>query len=148
MAGVTANWRLGDPVEFSFSTEEPDAHCSYACVFQEWTEELASQLLVQATIVSINQAKVLLLDQYQKWRDSVPKAHQSYTGNRHICIFHVFDDFYKRLRMAELSLQPPMLFLPEPPTPASLDTRPLFDTSRGLYLGELVTNNSGDDPPD
>lgn len=114
---MRSEYDAGASRRFSFQWEEDEAItcCPYAREFEVWTEELAARLLENGTLVSINQAKVLLLDQYQRWRDSVPKVHQSYTGERHICLFHVFDAFYKRLRLAELSLQPPLLFLPDVP---------------------------------
>lgn len=126
---------------FQWDDAPPDRRCPYAREFERWTDELAERLLESGTLLSINQAKVLVLDQYQTWRDSVPKAHQRYTGEHHVCLFHIFDAFYKRLRLAELSLQPPMLFLPEPPRKrdlARIERQPpqIF----GITIGERTGN--------
>lgn len=137
-------WQRRSGPGFTFHWEdEPDLACPYARQFERWTEDLSERLLEDGTVVSINQAKVLLLDQYQKWRDSVPKAHQSYTGDRHTCLFHIFDAFYKRLRMAELSLQPPLLFLPDPPTVDALARLepPRLPEINGIVIGEGLVDD-------
>ena len=90
--------------------------CPYAEKFMQWANELYKAH--SGTTVKIAQAKVLLLDKYYDWRNFVPKSHRLHTGERgHFCIFHVMDHAYCQLRLAELALNPPMLFLPAPSAP-------------------------------
>ena len=87
--------------------------CRYSEQFLQWAEELCDAH--SGTPVKIAQGKVLLLDKYYDWRNYVPKRHRLHTGNRgHFCIFHVLDHAYARLRLSELALTPPMLFVPKP----------------------------------
>src|SRR5436190_5780084 len=112
--------------------EEQPNYCVYARKFSEWANELCVGATQDPTIVRINQGKVLLVDKYMQWKASVPKRHRMYTGSGHDCIFHVFETAYDRLRVIELSLTPPMLFIPAPPPP------PLPPpTIAGVFLGEL-----------
>lgn|GEM_PF-3873397 len=115
--------------------EEQPNLCVYARKFNTWAEELCVGAIQTPTVVSINQAKVLLLDKYMEWRSFVPKRHRLYTGNAHICIFHVFEGAYDRLKVVELSLTPPMLFIPEPPPPPLPPAGP--EPVRGVFIGEL-----------
>jgi hypothetical protein len=109
-------WHRHD--DFEFSEPGPD-YCPYAEQFHGWAEALWRTATQRATVVSINQAKVLLLDKYFEWRAAVPKAHRNHLSSStgHTCIFYVFEEAYERLKVVELSLAPPMLFLPEPPPP-------------------------------
>lgn len=108
--------------------------CSYAKQFREWANSLRARK--SRNTVDINQAKVLLLDKYYEWRNSVPSQHRTLTSDRgHYCIFHVFDAAYKSLRLAELSLTPPMLFIPPPPLPPPQPKPPEI---MGVTFGEVV----------
>src|SRR4051812_6758926 len=108
-----------------FSPQGQPAHCPYAEKFNQWTETLYASVghaVKQdnaSAAVAVNQAKVLLVDRYFEWRMAAPKAHRNRTGEGHICLFHVFDETYRPLRATELSLPPPLLFLPQP-SPARL----------------------------
>jgi hypothetical protein len=97
--------------------------CPYAEEFLEWAEALCDEHC--RTLIKIAQAKVLLLDKYYDWRDYVHRSHRFHTGEQgHFCIFHVLDYAYRRLRLAELSLTGPMLFVPKPPPPAPPPSMP------------------------
>ncbi len=112
--------------------------CGYAVKFSEWAEELCISAIERSSIVSINQAKVMLLDRYMEWRNFVPRRHRSLTSigaNSHTCIFHVFETAYDRLKVVELSLTPPMLFLPPPAPPPRAVTSPL--QLAGVFIGEI-----------
>jgi len=63
-----------------------------------------------------------------------PAAHRNLGGSRssHMCIFQVFEETYQKLKTVELSLTPPMLFLPSPPPPP-----PPPPQIAGIFLGEL-----------
>ncbi len=120
---------------------ERQTYCVYAIRFNTWAEELCVGATTNPSIVSINQAKVLLLDKYMQWRSFVPKRHRAYTGSAHTCIFHVFEIAYDRLKVVELSLTPPMLFLPVPPPqeppPPPPPPPPPTPQIAGVFIGEL-----------
>jgi hypothetical protein len=115
--------------------EEGPNLCVYAHKFNTWAQELCVGATNDPSIVSINQAKVLLVDKYMEWRSFVPKRHRTYTGHAHICIFHVFEITYDRLKVVELSLSPPMLFLPSPPVPPPPPPPP--PQIAGVFIGEI-----------
>lgn len=121
--------------------EEGPLYCVYARKFSLWAEELCVGVInnpTGATVVSINQSKVLLVDKYMEWRSFVPKRHRLYTGNQHVCIFHVFETAYDRLKVVELSLTPPMLFLPAPPPqPLAPPPSPPPPQIAGVFIGEF-----------
>lgn len=117
--------------DFEFSEMEQNC-CDYAAEFSEWADELCS-VIDDPDVVAVNQAKVLLMDKYFEWRSIVPKNHRNKTSPvGHLCIFHVFEKAYILLKVAELSLTPPMLFLPPPPPPP-----PPPPQIAGIYLGEF-----------
>lgn len=92
--------------------------CAYAKHFATWAKKTYQSAAKQPTIISINQDMLLLLKQYFEWREAVPKAHRDHiNGRSHICIFHIFERTYYQLKVLELSLSRPMLFLPPQPAP-------------------------------
>jgi hypothetical protein len=108
-------------------------YCLYAKKFLEWANALCEEMMNSPDIVSVNQNKVLLLDKYFEWRNFVPKSHRFKVSDvGHRCIFHVFEQAYTLLKVTELSLTPPMLFLPPPPPPP-----PPPPQIAGLFLGEF-----------
>jgi hypothetical protein len=115
--------------------EEQPPLCRYAASFQPWAQTLVEVTLQRSTTVSINQAKVLLLDKYFEWRAVSPKPHRDkMSGSGHVCLFAVFEAAYRRLKEAELSLTPPQLIAPTPPPslPAPSPPPPI----PGIFLGE------------
>ena len=103
--------------------------CPYARKFAEWAASLI-ETSKEPEVVSVNQAKILLIDKYFEWRSFVPKNHRNHVGSGgHRCIYHVFEQAYERLKVLELSLTPPMLFLPPPPPPPP--------QIAGIFLGGL-----------
>ena len=109
--------------------------CVYARTFSIWAEELCLASTQNPSIVTINQNLILLVTKYMDWRTAVPKKHRSYTGSSHTCIFHIFETAYNRLKVLELALTPPMLFLPPPPPPPPAPPPP--SQIAGVFLGEL-----------
>lgn len=106
--------------EFEFQKPEP-ASCRYASHFSEWIKWLYDQIVGESPdIITVNQAKLLLQDQYFLWRDSVNMNHRDKLGSRgHVCIYQVYVEAHKRLRLTELSLRPAILFkLPKQLAPA------------------------------
>jgi hypothetical protein len=126
-------WRQISDIELP---EPVENKCFYAHGFTTWVEQLINGLSTPSA-VSINQAKVLLLDKYFEWHRYVPNEHRLRLGQRgHICIFQVFEAAYDHLKVIELSLTPPLLFLPNneqiiPPTPRIA----------GIFLGETLGDN-------
>ena len=97
---------------------EQSRFCPYAQRFSEWTNGLLTSVSQETTVVSVNQAKLLLQDKWHDWRTVSPKLHRNHLTNRgHICIFQVYEQAYHQLRVLELSLTPPLLFLPPAPKP-------------------------------
>ncbi len=117
--------------------EERPILCRFAVAFQPWAETLVRPILQQPTLVGINQAKILLLDKYFEWRNIAPKGHRDkVSGAGHTCLWHVFEAAYTRLKEAELSLTPPMLFVPAPPPMLPASTAPSTQQIAGIFLGE------------
>src|SRR3990172_4786725 len=124
-------WRNLPDFELPGPTMGP-LQCRYAQEFSGWTEDLL-EFVEEPSVVSVNQAKVLLLDKYFEWRRFVPQSHRRRLGNTgHCCIYQVFASTYDRLKLVELSLTPPMLFLPPPPPPP-----PPPPQIAGIFLGQL-----------
>lgn len=131
MARYNSLWESRPPIEFSKPSR---ALCKFAEQFSTWAEKLYEAVEQDPSVVFINQAKVLLIDQYFAYYTSVSRSHQDHIGNRngHKCIYQVFRETYFQLRTIELSLTPPMLFLPEPqqqPPPVQIP---------GLFIGEVL----------
>jgi hypothetical protein len=112
-----------------FSEQQPQ-HCEFGEQFAVWAAELIERVIDNPSVILVNQSKVLLLDKYFEWRAVVPKAHRYHLGrgNSHVCIFGVFEATYERLKRLELSLTPPLLFLPQPPPPPA--------QIAGIFIGE------------
>ena len=104
----------------AFKIEEPQDDeqaywCGYAREFYTWLNETVFSE-TEPNLVSVNQAKIILLDKYLEWRSFVPKTHQErINGKGHICIYHVFIRTCERLKVIELRISKPMLFIPSPP---------------------------------
>lgn len=107
---------LSIDVDFELPEPEPEL-CEFAQFFNTWVEWLFKEIISdKPTVISVNQAKILLADKYFEWRSLVPKSHRdriSYRG--HNCIFQIFVQAYERIKLIELSLTPPMLFFPPEP---------------------------------
>jgi hypothetical protein len=98
--------------------------CTAAHQFQQWADALCAEVarIAQKSndngVVAVNQAYVKLLIRYFDWRNAVPKVHRTHIGaTGHTCLFDVFERAYMHLRVIELSLSPPMLYLPASPPP-------------------------------
>jgi hypothetical protein len=121
-------WRqIGD---IAIAPEQPHL-CIFAQGFSQWVEQLLRDIQ-QPTIIRVNQAKVQLVDKFFDWYRYVPRSHKLRQGYRgHTCIFQVFETGYQRLKVVELALTPPMLFLP--PNPPFIPPAPRI---AGIFLGE------------
>src|SRR5260370_1167071 len=92
--------------------------CPAAHQFQQWTETLCKNVGEEVrynnprAAVAVNQEKILLTEKSFEGRAAVPKAHRNRTGEAHTCLYHVFVKTSQPLRVIELSLPPPLLFLP------------------------------------
>jgi hypothetical protein len=120
--------------------EPVENKCFYAHGFTGWVQQLINGIQ-NPTVVSVNQAKVLLLDKFFEWHRYVPNAHRMRLGNRgHICIFQVFEAAYDHLKVIELSLTPPLLFLPD-----SVPIIPPPPRIAGIFLGEDLDHKEDDE---
>ena len=109
-------------------SNDDETICVYALGFLNWTENLMKSF-EKPDIIRINQAKILLMDKFFDWQRFVPQSHRQRLGvHGHTCIFQILEKAYERLRIMELSLTPPIYFLPENPIKP-----PNF---LGLVLGE------------
>ena len=110
----------------------PANFCRFAKQFSDWADDLL-KVTERPSIVAINQSKILLLDRFMDWLRAVPPSHRRIADtSHHTCIWHVFQQAYERLKVAELSLTPPMLFLPPAPPPP-----PPPPQIAGIFMGEL-----------
>lgn len=100
-------WHSFDDFEVPEDRPQP---CRHAEEFALWADELLERTDMSNQI-SVNQAKVQLLDKYFDFFALVPKSHRYCVGTRsHICIFHVFKLVGDLLQAAELKLHKPELF--------------------------------------
>lgn len=121
-------FKLDQPID------DPYAYwCGYAREFYGWINQYIFSNK-EHDLISVNQAKVVLVDKYLEWRSFVPKKHQEcITVRGHTCIYHVFIQACERLKVTELLLLKPMLFIPHPPLP----TPRIEPKGPVLFLGPL-----------
>lgn len=107
-----------------FTFEMPDEiergdQCEYARHFATWAKKTCQKAVQEPSLISLNRAMLLLIKKYFEWRESVPPKHRHQIGETgHVCIFHILERAYHRLKVEELALTPPMLFEPvQPPAP-------------------------------
>lgn len=136
---------LWDPDDGDFDiargSQSEAERCTFAQRFFEWADELGAGASERQSIIFVNQAKILLVDKYFEWRAYAPKSHRDRVrASGHICIFQVFAEAYERLKVLELSLTPPMIFLPSvatPPPPQS----PTTPRIAGIFIGEAESSD-------
>ena len=112
-------------------TAEKTNICGYAQEFASWIDQwICSDQ--ELNLIQLNQLKVILLDKYLEWRSFVKKSHQEHVGVRgHQCIYHIFIRACEYLKVEELRMHKPMLFIPPPPPPRYEPQGPM------LFLGEV-----------
>ncbi len=116
-------WNRYDDFDFS----DPPL-CQFAIKFADWIDTYC-RLNEEPTHREINQNKLMLQDRYFDWYNAVPRGHRRRIGGPgHICVYHVYMGAYERLKVAELSLLPPGLFV---------TARPSLPQYGGLFLGEV-----------
>jgi hypothetical protein len=107
--------------------EGDETLCGYAEHFLGWAEKLVANVTANPNSVAVNQAYLQLLHKYHEWRVTVPKNHRNRMNESgHTCIFHIFEGAYQALRAVELSLTPPLLYIPEPTSPREVIYTPLI----------------------
>lgn len=134
----TLSWNPHSDFEFKLPDKEPKM-CIHARDLDAWIKEHIQAVLQSPDPVAINQSKLRLLDRYFDHRAAVTKAHRDCVGERgHRCIFHVFECAYQQLKLCELKLTPPLLFVPPtPPPPTPLQVPGIF---LGMPDAEDVNN--------
>lgn len=123
--------------EFELPDTKPTL-CEYAQKFADSIAPLIEKAVAKGEIVTINQAVLLVTHRFFEWRAYVPKSHRNRVSEfGHTCIFHVFETAYQRLKLAELEMAPPMLFVPAPPPlPPAPVSAPAPIQIAGIFLGE------------
>lgn len=113
---MTSNhWNPFHDRHFDIAGETPKS-CKYGKEMDKWALETFDSVLKYPDVISINQSKLRLLDRYFDYYASIPKAHKECTGERsHLCIYHVFRHYYNQLKLCELRINPPLLFIPPEP---------------------------------
>lgn len=132
--GFAERWNRYASGEFGLPETEPPM-CAYATRFEAWTAQLCRSLSSQPgqpTVEAIRYSRLLLVERFMEWRSAVPLSHRNRLGTTgHRCLFWVFEQAYELLKVAELSLSPPPLVLPTPPS----DPRPVPQIA-GIFIGE------------
>lgn len=118
-----------------------DNLCIYARKFEEWLTPLIANVEMAGSIVAVNQGVILVARKYMEWYEVVPKDHRTQVGERgHTCIFHCFHAAMLKLKMIELSIQPPPISMPIPPPPQPSPQPPPPPPPplqiAGIFLGE------------
>jgi len=88
----------------------PDPYAKYcpdAKKFNEWTEKYVIEFILTCPSsedlpVFIQQAKARLHDNYRIRRQSAPPKHQRYTGDNHICLWHIYEQICDQILRIEL----------------------------------------------
>lgn len=94
--------------------------CRFAENFTEAVETMFQTVVTnERNLISINQGMLLLQKLYWEWFNATPKRHRIHMSERggHLCLFDVYRAAYERLKLLELAVTPPMLFIPPPPRP-------------------------------
>ena len=127
-------WNGEDTIDlFEFEEQLPEPSppniCEPAQAFLDW----ADRTLVfneHSDMVTINQAKVMLLERYMSWLGDVSKRHKYHLSERgHTCIFQIFVRVYSRIKTVEYKVLPPLILPPKPPPPPKPEV---------LILGEEI----------
>jgi hypothetical protein len=118
--------------EFSLPDKEL-IRCAFAEKLAEHLGPLVTAAIQSRSHIVINQTKVVLLDKFFEWRKFVPEKHRLLEGD-HLCLFEVFETAYEQLKVTELALAPPMLFLPPSSSPAPASPPP--PEIGGIFIGE------------
>lgn len=112
--------------------------CEFARSFMGWGDQLFNDKK-EYTLISINQAKIHLIDKFFEWYWYLPRSHRiRLNPKRHICIFQVLVTLYQRLKVIELAITPPLMFVPPEPPPMKILPRP---TLGAIFLGEDTDND-------
>lgn len=135
-AGSTAQaWERHS--DFSFQEKDDEVtSCSYAEQFTHYADEQYQAATRSPSHILLNQALLQVCKKYWEWFYVVPKSHRNRVDGRgHRCIHAVFRETYERLKTLELTLDPPILYLPPPPPPPA---PPVLESFKGVTLGEVI----------
>ncbi|MBK7782864.1 MAG: hypothetical protein IPJ58_19205 [Ardenticatenia bacterium] len=114
------------------------APCLPAVMFQAWIDALFERQLDNATLMVINQLKVLVQDRYFLFRRRLTAEHTLEDGKRpdHRCVYSVYESAIEVLHKHELILEPPSLARPGPKL-----KKPRTGISR-ILLGDIEPSES------
>jgi hypothetical protein len=133
------------------SQEKP---CPDSFVFERWCRQWCSSLAETPSLAAIRQKKLLLQDRYWDFYQRADKACREHTSDQYYCIFHVYREWYEKLDMAELSLQPPEEYFRDPQVQRALAiaaAKEELEKKReekkipALYVGENQRQDANDE---
>ncbi|MBN1813646.1 MAG: hypothetical protein JXA14_17535 [Anaerolineae bacterium] len=108
--------------------------CRFAESYDGWASGVLAKVQQKRDVVTVNQAKLLLADKYFQYFQTVPQSHRYHLSPRgHRCVFQAFLEAYKQLKAFELSITPPMIFIPPPPPKP-----PPPPQIEGIWIGEEI----------
>jgi hypothetical protein len=114
--------------------------CPLAQQFFDLINPMCQEAIQSGSTIRINQVKLQTQDSYFNYRAIAPQNHRFNMNPRsnHICLFHVYEQIIEQLRLAELKLCPPQLYIPEPPPPPPpLPPPPPPPQIGGIFLEEI-----------
>jgi hypothetical protein len=104
----------------------PKPPCPEAQGFREWCRALCADLTEQPTYALIRKKKDMLQDEFWNQYFMLDHEHKEHIDNYSSCLFHVYRDYYKRLRLAQIAVEPADEYFLEP------DQRLLLAKARAL----------------
>lgn len=106
--------RIWNEEPFALDPNASQAHaapCLPAVMFQAWIDALFERQLDNASLMVINQLKLLVQDRYFLFRRRLTAEHTLEDGRRpdHRCVYSVYESAIEVLHKHELILEPPSL---------------------------------------
>jgi hypothetical protein len=102
------------PVEAPEVLPSQERPCPDSLLFERWCQQWCSSLASNPSRAAIRKKKLLLQDRYWDFYHRADKACREHTSDEYYCIFHVYRDWFEKLDLAELALQPPEEYFLEP----------------------------------
>lgn len=92
---------------------EEEEQCIYAQQYDAYLRIACQDALNNPTHLVLNECYLEMFKKFMEWRTVVPKSHRNRIGEKgHRCLFHVLEKYYQLLRLKELALPSPKLWLP------------------------------------
>jgi hypothetical protein len=114
-------FQVAQPLRFAYL-------CPLAESFAAWCETQVAPVRASPTEVTVNQALLLLQEQFLARWEAAPRAHRTLGSAQHTCLFGVYLDYCRELRELRWQVNPPLVREPVPARPQV----------NGIFLGEAV----------